>query len=411
MQDPPQDAPPPDEPSRADVPAGDAPASADVLPDAAPAPRRRLPRRRTLAALLLVPPALLLLGFLGLYASTDVPRPETLANPQVSVIAYSDGSEIGRVGAQNRVEVPLSQVSEAARRAVLAAENRDYYSEPGISPKGIVRAAWANLRGGGVQQGASTITQQYAKNAYLSQERTLSRKLREIAIAVKLDRSYSKDQVLEFYLNTVYFGRGAYGIEVAAQTYFGKPAAQLTAAEGAVLAALLRSPSAYDPAEDPKDARERWDYVIAGMRDEGWLDGEPQYPAVRPKDTRNELAGPEGYLVKQVQDELESRGISESQIRSAGLKIITTIDRRAQAEAVAAVEGVTGKTVPDGVHRALVSVEPGTGRIKAEYAGSDYVTRPFNDVTQGIAQAGSAFKPYVLAAALDSASVVRGFAT
>ncbi len=376
-----------------------------VLPEE-PAPARRRLRRPTRRQAGFGVLAAGLLGVLGLgvlFAVVDVPRPETLANPQVALITYSDGKEIARVGAQNRVDVPLSKVSEPARRAVLAAENRDYYSEPGISPKGILRAAWTNLRGGGVKQGASTITQQYAKNAYLTQERTFSRKIKEVVIAVKLDRAYSKDEVLEFYLNTVYFGRGAYGIETAAQTYFGKPAAKLTAGEGAVLAALLRSPSAYDPAKDPQDARERWDYVVQGMQEEGWLEGQqPAYPTVKPRDTKDELAGPQGYLVQQVQDELEAKGFDEGRLRSAGLRITTTVDRRAQAEAVKAVEGVTGKTLPEGVHRALVAVEPGTGRIRAQYAGSDYVTMPFNAATQGTAQAGSSFKPYVLAAALDS---------
>jgi membrane peptidoglycan carboxypeptidase len=390
-------------------PAGDDPGPApadDVLPQGVA--RRRLPRRRTVAVALLVPSALAVLGLGVLFATVDVPRPETLANPQVSLITYRSGEELGRVGAQNRVEVPLSRVSEAARLAVLSAENRDYYSEPGISPKGIVRAALANVRGGGVKQGASTITQQYAKNAYLTQERTVSRKLKEVVIAVKLDRSYSKDEVLEFYLNTVYFGRGAYGVEVAAQTYFGKPAAELSAAEGAVLAALLRSPSAYDPADDPKDARERWEYVVRGMQEEGWLEGAaPAYPTVLPKPEGDVLGGPEGYLVRQVQDELEALGFPEARIRSGGLRVVTTLDRRAQAAAVESVHAVTGEDLPEGVHRALVAVEPGTGRIRAEYAGTDYVARPFNSATQGVAQAGSSFKPYVLAAALDSRMSLR----
>ena len=363
---------------------------------------RRRPSRRTVLLGLGVPPLIVLLGLLGLYVSTDVPRPESLAMPQVSVITYSNGAELGRVGAQNRIEVGLDKVSEPAQQAVLAAEDREFYSEPGISPKAIVRAALSNLRGGG-KQGASTITQQYAKNAYLTQERTYSRKLKEVVIASKLDRSYSKDQILEFYLNTVYFGRGAYGIETASQTYFGAPAAKLTAAQGAVLAALLKSPSALDPAKNPEAAKARWTYVIDGMKEKGWLDGPtPGYPEVRARTKGDSLAGPQGYLVQQVQDELDAQGISEARVRSGGLRIVTTLDQKAQAAAVKAVQEVTGDKAPEGVRRALVAVEPLTGRIVAEYAGDDYVTRPFNDVTQGIAQAGSTFKPYVLAAALDS---------
>ena len=378
------------------------PLAEDVVPDAPRSRWRRRPSRRVVLVALLGP-LVAVFALLGIaYAATDVRPPSEIDSPQVSVITYDDGTEIGRIGAQNRQDVPLSKVSKAAQQAVLAAENRDYYSEPGISPKGILRAAWANIRGGGVEQGASTITQQYAKNAYLSSERTFSRKMREILVAVKLDRRYSKEQVLEYYLNTVYFGRGAYGIQVAAQTYFGKPAEKLTASEGAVLAALLRSPSGYDPAKKPEQARERWNYVIDGMREEGWLEGEPAYPQVKPRKDSNALAGPQGYLIQQVQDELEKNGITESEIASNGLRITTTIDRQAQAAAVKAVQEVTGKTAPKGVRRALVSVEPGTGRIRAQYAGDDFVTRPFNDVTQGIAQPGSSFKPFVLAAALDN---------
>ena len=362
-------------------------------------------RRRVLAMAALAGPLLLVLGLLTVvYFATTVPLPENVGNAQISVITYSGGGEFARVGAENRKDVPLSKVSKAAQHAVLAAENRDFYSDPGISLKGIVRAAWANVRGRSISQGASTITQQYAKNAYLSQERTFSRKMQEVVLAVKLDRSYSKDQVLEFYLNTVYFGRGAYGIEVAAETYFGKHASELTAGEGAVLAALLRSPATYDPARNPERAKERWAYVLRGMASKGWLEGAPDaqaYPAVRPRSTRgNALAGQRGYLVQQVLDELERAGVSEAQINAAGLRIETTLDKEAQAAAVSALQQTTGAAAPPGVHRALVAVEPGTGRIRAEYAGDDYVQRPFNDATQGIAQAGSSFKPYVLAAAL-----------
>ncbi|MFN2522668.1 MAG: transglycosylase domain-containing protein [Mycobacteriales bacterium] len=375
-----------------------APAAA-VLPETR---RRRLRvSRRGLVAVAAAPFVLVGAAAVLAYASTDVPSPSSIALPQISVISYADGGEIGRVGAENRVEVPLAQVSDAAQKAVLAAENRDYYSEPGISFKGIGRAFWVNLHGN-ASQGGSTITQQYAKNVFLSRDKTLRRKAREALLAVKLDRKYSKDEILGYYLNTVYFGRGAYGIESAAQVYFGKKAAALDASEGAVLAALLRSPSGYDPARNPKDARARWEYVIDGMRSEGWLKGNATYPAVRPRRQSDAQAGPQGYLVQQVLDELEKNGISESEVASGGLRISTTIDRRAQAAAVRAVREMGGATAPAGLHRALVAVEPGTGRIRAEYAGDDYVKRPFNDVTQGIAQAGSSFKPFVLAAALDS---------
>src|SRR3954467_13110890 len=177
---------------------------------------------------------------------------------------------MARLGDENRTNVTLDKVSEPARHAVLAAENRSFYSDPGISVTGIARAAWNNVTGGSTQ-GGSTITQQYVKNAFLTQDQTFSRKFQELFLAIKLDNNYSKDQILENYLNTIYFGRSAYGIEAAAQTYFGVPAAQLTAQQGAVLAVLIRNPSFYDPAKHPQDAQARWNDVLDGMVGQKWL--------------------------------------------------------------------------------------------------------------------------------------------
>lgn len=375
------------------------------------APRRPRRWRRWVLALV-VGPTLLLIGLAGVvWAVTDVPLPGEVQVPELSVVQYADGSEMARVGTENRVQVPLEQVSPAARFAVLAAEDRGFYSSAGVSPKGVLRALWVNLRRGEVAQGGSTISQQYVRGAVLTPERTLSRKLREAAIAVKLQSEYSKDEILELYLNRVYFGRGAYGVEAAAQTFFGGSAADLTAAQGAVLAAQLRAPSAYDPQTDPDRARERWRYVVNGMVEQGWLDGPAaaqEFPQVAPLAARDDsLGGPQGYLVQQALEELARAGIGEDRLDRGGLVVQTTIDRRAQEEAVASVLETSGPDVPDGVFRALVSVEPGTGRIVAEYAGPDYVGRPFNSVTQGTAQAGSSFKPYVLAAALNQGVPLR----
>jgi membrane peptidoglycan carboxypeptidase len=372
---------------------------------------RRWRAAHVLALLALAPLLLALIVGGVLWVRTDVPAPESVANPQVSELRYSDGAVLARTGVEDRTSVPLDQVSPAARRAVLAAEDRNFYDQAGISPRGIVRALWTNLRSGEIEQGGSTITQQYARNAFLSQERTLGRKVRETIIALKLDRSRSKDELLERYLNTVYFGRGAYGIQAAARTYLGKPAADLTAQEGAVLASLLRSPSAYDPARHPGRARDRWRYVLQGMVEEGWLEedaADAEYPEVLPPQSDDdEFGGPEGYLVTQVLEELEELGFPEDVVDVRGLRIDTTLDRQMQASAGQAVEQVTGAQPPDGVYRALVSVQPGTGRVLASYAGHDFVSRPFDAVTQGRAQAGSSFKPYVLAAALREGISLR----
>jgi membrane peptidoglycan carboxypeptidase len=233
----------------------------------------------------------------------------------------------------------------------------------------------------------------------------LARKLDEVAIAVKLDATTSKDEILERYLDTVYFGRGAYGIETAAQTFFAVPAKDLTAEQGAVLAALLRSPTAYDPEGDPERARDRWRYVVDGMVEQGWLDGPADryaYPEVRPAGLRTDsLGGTNGYLVAQALEEVVAREVvTQERLERGGLVVTTTVERRVQDAAVAAVRGTTGETLPDGVFRALARSSPAPGRIRAVYAGDDYVSRPFNAATQGTAQAGSSFKPYVLATAL-----------
>src|SRR4051794_30486965 len=200
------------------------------------------------------------------YAATSIPNPNSFATSQATTIYYKDGKTVmARFGNTSRIDVPLSKVPMDVRHAVLAAEDRNFYNEPGISPTGIMRAVWVDLRGGEISQGGSTITQQYVKNAYLTSQRTFSRKFKEILISVKLGNSRSKQQILEDYLNTIYFGRGAYGIQAAAHAYFGTDASQLDAAQGAVLAALISNPSLYDPQLHPQTAHDRWQYVVDGM--------------------------------------------------------------------------------------------------------------------------------------------------
>ena len=204
--------------------------------------------------------ALVAVGFLSMvalvgvaYAKTDIPTPNELAGAQTTVVYYSNGkTEIGRFGDQNRINVTIDKVPEHVQQAVLAAEDRSFYENNGISPTGIGRAFWNNLKGGSTQ-GGSTITQQYAKNVYLTQERTYTRKAKEFLIAVKLDQRDNKDKILQDYLNVIYFGRRAYGIQTASETYFNKPVGDLTLAEGAVLAAIIRSPARYDPANHPDE--------------------------------------------------------------------------------------------------------------------------------------------------------------
>ena len=353
--------------------------------------------------------AIVVVGLIILVSRTNVPLPESLPQAQTTLVTAADGSPLGSLqGEQNRIDIPLAQVPVPVRDAVLAAEDRNYYHEAGVSIPGIIRAAVSDIVHRRIEAGGSTITQQYVKNAYLTSQRTLTRKLREAIIAIKINQRYSKNQVLEFYLNTIYFGRGAYGIEAASETFFGVPAAQLNVAQGAVLASSIQAPEYLDPSVNPGPAKSRWDYVINGMVKDRALTADQAaataYPPVRPRGAggiggRGRLAGPSGYVLDMVRAELEARHFTTGQIYTGGLRVRTTIVPKAQAAAVQAVESVLTK--PTDPQSALVAIDPGTGRIQAVYGGHDFAARPFNNATQALRQPGSSFKPYVLAAALE----------
>lgn len=221
----------------------------------------------------------------------QLPYPPLTASEQVTVLAYRDGSPLATVGGEHRIEVPPAAVPVPVRRAVLAAENKNFYDDPGISVSGLVRSAVHDVRGGGTQ-GGSTNTQQYVKNAYLTPERTLGRKAEEAALAVKIGRDRSKDEVLQAYLNVIWFGRGAYGIEAAARTYFGVGVGQLTVAQAAVLAGTIRSPTALDPQLHPAAARARWTVVLDAMVAAGRLDPADRARAVYPRPTASAWTTP-----------------------------------------------------------------------------------------------------------------------
>jgi membrane peptidoglycan carboxypeptidase len=340
------------------------------------------------------------------YAATPIPDANSLTSAQNTIVYYSDGkTEIGRIGPQNRSIVPLSRVSLAARTAVLAAENRDFYSDPGVSLSGTARALLANLRGGELQ-GGSTITQQYVKNVYLTQERTYTRKLKEVLISVKVGKERSKNQILEGYLNTIYFGRGAYGIEAAAQTYFGVSAARISSNQAAVLAALIQQPSNLDPANSAAARKQlitRWNYVLDGMVPLG-LDpiarAKAVFPPILPRRPPNSRAGQVGYLLQYVQQELRSRGFSDADLELGGYRIITTLNAGNQTAVVRAVEAAGPKERTVGLRVGVASIEPGTGAVLALYGGEDYLKRQENNATQTQVRAGSTFKAFATAAFL-----------
>jgi len=375
--------------------------------------RRRILRRFAVTGtwLLGIVAVLMISAVTLFYTLSDVPRPESLPLPQVATILYSDGSVMARIGTVNRTIVTLDKVPANVRWDVLAAEDRGFYHEPGVSIKGTIRAALSDLSGGDTQ-GGSGITQQYAKNAYLSDSRTLSRKLKELAIAVKLSRQYSKNKILEFYLNTVYFGRGAYGIQAAAGAFFAEDVSKLDTSQGAVLAGLLRAPSFYDPAANPSKAKARWKYVLDGMVSTKHLTKEQEarltYPKViRPNNDTLGASGPAALIVHQVIQELKSHGISEAEINTRGLRIRTTIDRFAQNVALSSIKQNFAGLAPQqrNLKNALVAVNPGTGAVLAYYGGpngKNYAGKIDNFDYAGIGSRppGSSFKPYTLATVL-----------
>ena len=362
-------------------------------------------RRRLKIAGAVIGGMLVLLGvFVGVvYASTEVPSPDSISNAQTTVVYYSDGAtEMARLGDENRTNVTLDEISEPAQYAVLAAENRSFYTDPGISFTGIIRAAWNNVTGGSTQ-GGSTITQQYVKNAFLTADQTFSRKFQELFLAIKLDNNFSKEQILENYLNTIYFGRGAYGIEAAANTYFGVPAAQLTAQQGAVLAVLIRSPSSYDPAQNAEGAQDRWGLVLDAMVEEGWLTSQEReastYPGVL-EYTGTSLGipnRPEGLIVQRALNELRGKGYTDQQLFAGGLRITTTVEKGWQDIALQSVADVM-QGEPENLRQSLVAIDPRTGAVRAYYGGPSGTG---TDYAQAQRQPGSSVKPYVMATALE----------
>ena len=365
----------------------------------------KLPRLAVLGAGFSFVAGVFIFGFA--YFTVSIPDPNAYVNSQSTIIQYADGSEIGRIGSENRTVVTLAEIPVQVRNAVMAAEDRGFYSNRAFSPTGIARAVWNNLRGGSLQ-GGSTITQQYAKTAFLTPERSIQRKIKELVIAIKLENQFTKDEILENYLNTIYFGRGSYGVQTASQVYFGTTVDQLTTAQSAVLASILRSPGLYDPGfkkENLPRLEKRFAYVIDGMVEANWLDAEKakkiKFPVINPRVTSGALAGPKGYVISWVEQELNKLGFTDEQLLVGGYIIKTTLVKDAQEAAVAAVNKEAPTKAPENLHIGLAAIKPGTGEILAMYGGQDYLKYQFNAATQGIASGGSSFKAFALVAALE----------
>ncbi|WP_051830708.1 MULTISPECIES: transglycosylase domain-containing protein [Streptomyces] len=362
----------------------------------------------------------LLLG-IGLFALgvtlVKVPDAHAAATAQSNTWLYSDGSVITRTGQTNRQNVTLDKVSPAAQHAALAAEDRNFYNEGAVNIQGLARAAVNTAKGEGTQ-GGSTITQQYVKNTYLNQKQSITRKVKELFIAIKVDATESKDDILSGYLNTSYYGRGAYGIQAAAQAYFGIDASALNPAQGAYLATLLNAPSAYDvataTAAGKQNAVNRWNYVLDGMVKEGWLSADERaktaFPDVRDPQPNPGLSGQAGYLVDAATQYLTSNGvINETELAKGGYTIKLSIDPGRQQALQDSVQAQLHDTLnPDkrkkdaAAQAGAVSVDPKTGAIVALYGGVDYVKHYVDNATRRDYQAGSTFKAIALAAAFEN---------
>ncbi|PIE26995.1 MAG: hypothetical protein CSA58_06450 [Micrococcales bacterium] len=353
-------------------------------------------------------------AFAVAYQTIGIPDPNEVMAAQKSTIYYNDGrAKIGSFAVANRTSIPLSQMPQHTQQALIASEDQSFYENRGVSATGIVRAFWNNARGNS-QQGGSTITQQYVKNYYLDDSRTYTRKAKEALIAMKIDRQLSKDEIMQNYLNTVFFGRGAYGLEAAAQTYWGVEAKDLNVSQSAMLIGILPSPIRWDPANDPQRATERWNSVLDQMVAEGYLDRAEratlEFPKAPVRENTNDLAGPNGYLMQAVRDELLAAGLDEKLIDGGGFRIISTFDANMQKAAVDSMnntDAFPSYNRPEGLHAALTAIDPTTGAVRAMYGGPDYLKRQRNAATQDVAQAGSTFKPFTLAAALEDGVSLR----
>lgn len=345
--------------------------------------------------------------FLYLYNTLAVPAPDDLALAQKTTVYYADGTtEMGTLGEINRQIIDTTTLPDYVSKTIVASEDRTFYTNNGVDLKGIFRALVNNLRGG-ARQGGSTLTQQYVERYYIGETTSYTGKLKEAVLAIKINREKTKDEVIGAYMNTIYFGRGAYGIDAAAQAYFGHGAHELTLSESALLAAVIPAPSAWDPAVNPDKAKERWERDLNLMVEDGWITQAERDAAVFPEtidpDTLNSasMTGTNGYLMAQVKQELIASGqFDEDKISQGGLRITSTIVKEHQEQAVAAAEGMNEVEGWDPTHQhvALSSMDPTTGEILAEYAGADYEKRQQNAVTQDIAMAGSSFKPFALLA-------------
>ena len=374
-------------------------------------PRRRRIRKLRFLTLLTVLSLVAAVSFVyGLVSSiaSELPQLEPGKEQRAERVGYiyaSDGKTVLAVlrGSESRVVVRSDEIAPVVKQAIVAVEDRRFWEHRGVDVRGMARAFWADIRHKEIVQGGSTITQQFIKNQYTKNDRTISRKLKEAALAWQLEQRWSKDRILTAYLNTIYFGNGAYGIEMAARVYFGKHAQDLDLAEAALLAGIPAAPGAYDPAANPDAARARRTTVLRLMSQEKLITQQDfaradEAPLPRPEEIGLPSArGRVGYFAEYVKQQLVPY-YGSGRVFGGGLKVYTSIDLELQALAQDSIR----KWLPDadGPAAALVAIDPRDGRVLAMVGGRNFRANQFNLAVQGERQTGSSFKPFVLATAL-----------
>ncbi len=366
--------------------------------------KRKRPWWRRWWMLLLVFPAVAVaaVGLLVFYlVFSTVPLPEDIA-PTSSVVFDAEGNEVGGLAAEiAREDIDLQDLPDHVEQAVLAAEDRGFYEHRGISVTGIARALFTNIRAGGIRGGGSTISQQYIKNAALTPEQTYRRKVEEAALAIKLEREYDKEQILSFYLNTIYWGRGAYGIEAAAQTTFNVSASELDVNQAATLAGVIAAPEGFNPIDNPEGADSRRQYVLGGMLDEGYLTQQEHDDLVAAGlpdvvERQTVAQGPNAYYIDAVRRELAAMPEFDDGELFQGLRIHTQLDQSLQQLA----QTTLADAIADGPTDAgsIVTVDPRSGGVRALVGGQDIEQQSFNTAVRSVRQPGSTFKAFTLQA-------------
>lgn len=350
-----------------------------------------------------------LIGFILILFFTWGSDVEILPPPKQATVFYDiNQKEYTRIYLENRLETPLRRIPDYLKKAIINVEDARFFDHSGFDPRAIARALWVDIKGGGYIEGGSTITQQLARNILLTQKKMLTRKIQEVFLAMKIERNYTKEEILERYLNQIYFGHGAYGVEAASRMYFGKSVTELQLHQMALLAGLPKNPNGFSPYINPQAAKKRRGVVLGQMVKYGSITPtQAAYYQKKPLDVIPQSASGRkaayfiDYVVKQLHDI-----INEEMLYTGGYQIYTTLDPLAQQAAEAALATLTGGS-PDskGIlqpQAALVALDPRTGFIKAMIGGRDFANTQLNRAAMAHRQPGSAIKPFVYTAAIDS---------